>query len=179
MPKPEIYSRYPLSSIALYEGITIAHFVLGGLGIMRGYGFSWLGYLFGALYLAFAFVQMYVIMPRRVCPNCVYYGMKNAVCVSGLNLLSRRVARKGKLKDFSSRGRGPFCHNNLYMAALIMPVAAIVPALVLNFSPGLLAILIVLVALLLVRIFVVFKKVACVHCAAKKECPNAKAMGLT
>jgi hypothetical protein len=168
-----------LSSIALYEGITIAHFVLGGIGIMRGYGFSWLGYFFGALYLAFAFVQMYVIMPRRVCPNCVYYGMKNAVCVSGLNLLSRRVARKGKLKDFASRGRGPFCHNNLYMAALIMPVAAIVPALVLNFSPGLLAILIVLVALLLVRIFVVFKKVACVHCAAKKECPNAKAMGLT
>ena len=64
------------------------------------------------------------------------------------------------------------------MAALIMPIVAIIPALVLNFSSGLLAILIVLVSLLIIRIFVIFKRIACVHCAAKKECPNAKSMGL-
>jgi hypothetical protein len=28
------------------------------------------------------------------------------------------------------------------------------------------------------RVFVIFKKVACVHCMAKKRCPNAIAMGL-
>ena len=157
MQKAGIYSRYPLSSIILYESITIVHFVLGGIGIFQGYGFSWLGYLFGSLYLAFAFVQMYVIMPLKVCPNCVYYGMKNAICVSGLNLISRKMAKKGDLRDFAQRSEGPFCHNNLYMAALIMPIVAIIPALVMNFSLGLLAILIVLVTLLLLRIFVVFK----------------------
>jgi len=28
------------------------------------------------------------------------------------------------------------------------------------------------------RFFVIVQKTACVHCAAKKECPNAQAMGL-
>ncbi len=32
--------------------------------------------------------------------------------------------------------------------------------------------------LMLFRVFVIFKKVACVHCMAKKRCPNAIAMGL-
>lgn len=34
------------------------------------------------------------------------------------------------------------------------------------------------IALLLFRFFVVFTKVACIHCRAKNECPNAQAMGI-
>ena len=177
--KTKVHKRYPLSSIFIYDGTTVAHFVLGGLGIIYSYSFSWLGYLFGALYLAFAFVQMYVFMPLKVCPNCVYYSMENSVCISGMNIVSRRIAKKGNLKQFSNRSKGLFCHNNLYMASLIIPITAIIPALVLNFSPLILALLITIVGLLLFRIFFVFKRVACVYCAAKKQCPNAKSMGIS
>ena len=67
-----VYTRYPLSIILIYNGTTVLHFVLGGTGIILGYN-SWIGYLLGSLYLAFSFVEMYVHMPLKVCPNCVYY----------------------------------------------------------------------------------------------------------
>lgn len=178
MKKARVYAKYPLSSIVIYNGTTIAHFVLGGLGIIYGYSFSWAGYLFGALYLGFAFVQMYGIMPIEVCPNCVYYKLDNSICISGLNLMSRRIAKQGNTKDLSNRSKGILCHNNMYMAALIAPIVAIIPAIVLNFSTFVLAALITLIGLLFFRMFVVFRRIGCIHCAAKKECPNAGSMGL-
>ena len=178
MKKAKVYTKYPLSSIVIYNGTTIAHFVLGGLGIIYGYSFSWAGYLFGALYLGFAFVQMYGIMPFEVCPNCVYYKLDNSICISGLNLMSRKIAKQGNTKDLSKRSKGSLCHNNMYMAALIAPIVAIIPAIVLNFSTFVLAVLITLIGLLFFRMFAVFRRIGCVHCAAKKECPNAGAMGL-
>ena len=177
--KPGAYTRYPVSHIVLYNGVTVFHFLLGGAGIMLGYGPSWLAYLFGALYLVFAFVEMYLVMPLMVCPNCVYYGMKNAVCVSGLNVVSAKITRKGNIKDFSKRGQGLFCHNNMYIASLALPVIAIIPALIINFSFLLLAIFIVILALLLFRFFVLFTRIVCIHCRAKNVCPNAQSMGLS
>ena len=53
-----------------------------------------------------------------------------------------------------------------------------IPALILNFSFLLLAIFLVVVGLLLFRFFVVFTRIACVHCRAKYKCPQAEAMGL-
>jgi hypothetical protein len=53
-----------------------------------------------------------------------------------------------------------------------------IPALILNFSLVLLTILLAVVGLLLYRFFVIFPKIACVHCSAKNLCPNAQAMGL-
>jgi hypothetical protein len=35
-----------------------------------------------------------------------------------------------------------------------------------------------LVALLLFRFFVIFPKIACLHCAAKYQCPQAGKMGV-
>jgi hypothetical protein len=177
--KPGAYTRYPGSLIALYNGVTVLHFLLGGAGIMLGYSPSWLAYLFGALYLVFAFVEMYLVMPLTVCPNCVYYGMKNAVCVSGLNVVSAKIARKGDINDFSKRARGMFCHNNMYIASLALPVIAIIPALIINFSFLLLAIFIVVLALLLFRFFVLFTRIVCIHCRARNICPNAQSMGLS
>lgn len=175
--KPKVYTRYPLSNILIYNVTTIFHFLLGGTGIILGYH-SWIGNVLGFLYILYAFIQMYVIMPLAVCPNCVYYRMNNSRCTSGLNLLSRKIAQEGDQKDFSKRGKGLFCHNNLYMAALFFPILAMIPALIMDFSFMLLGILLGVIGLLLFRFFVIFPKTACIHCAAKKECPNAQAMGL-
>lgn len=180
--KPKVYRRYPLANIAIYNGTTILHFIFGGLGIFIGYSIfldGWAGYLFGLIYLAFAFIQMYIIMPLTVCPNCVYYKMKDSLCTSGLNVVSRKIAKPGDIKHFGDRAKGYLSHNKLYMGALFIPIIAIIPALILNFSILLLVIFLVVLGLLIFRFFVVFQKTACVHCSAKYRCPNAKAMGLS
>jgi len=176
--KAELYTRYPLLNILNYNGTTILHYSLGGFGIILGYDFNWAAYVFGGLYLTFAFSQMYLLMPLKVCPNCVYYQLENSICISGLNVFSRKIAKEGDIKDFANRSKGPLCPNNLYLAALIIPIIAIIPTLVLNFSFGLLAVFLAVLALLIYRFFVVFSKVACVHCRAKNICPNARSMKL-
>ncbi len=177
--KAELYTRYPLSSVLTYNGVTILHFLLGGIGILLGYGVTrWTGIAFASLYVVASFAVMYLMMPLTVCPSCVYYRLENAVCISGLNILSRRIARERDPKAFARRGEGLFCHNNLYIAALVIPVIAILPALVSAFSGSLLAIELALVGLLLYRFFVVFPRVACLHCRAKHVCPQAEPMGV-
>jgi hypothetical protein len=177
--KAKLYSRYPLSSVLIYNGSTILHFLLGGIGIALGYSFSpWAGYIFGALYLVFSFVEMYVVMPLTVCPNCIYYRAKDSLCISGLNILSKKIAKQGDLKDFSRRAEGLFCPNNLYLASLIVPLLAMIAALIVNFSVALLLIFLAVLGLLLFRFFIVFPRIACLHCRAKHECPQAGAMGV-
>ena len=171
-----LYTKYPISSVLIYNGTTVVHYLLGGAGIILGYD-SWVGFLLGSLYLTFSFVEMYVHMPLKVCPNCVYYNLPNSICISGLNLVSRRVAREGSVKAFSNRAKGPFCPNNLYITSLAFPILGIIPALILNFSLLVLVILLVLVGLLLFRFFVIFPKIACVHCRAQNVCPQAQSMG--
>ena len=174
----QVYTKYPLSSILIYNGTTIVHYLLGGTGIILGYN-SWRGYLIGILYLALSFAEMYVHMPLKVCPNCVYYKLDNSRCISGLNLVSRRVAKEGNIKDFPSRAKGVFCPNNLYIASLVIPIIVMIPALIMNFSFLVLAILIIMIGLLVFRFFVIFPKIACVHCRAKNVCPQARSMGLS
>lgn len=152
--------------------------MLGGAGFILGYHF-WLGFLLGYLYLIFAFVDMYILMPLKVCPNCPYYKLKDSLCVSGMNLVSRRFAKEGNIKDFARRAKGPLCPNNLYVASLAIPIIGIIPALVLSFSWLELIILLVLVSLLLFRFFVIFLKIACVHCRAQNVCPQARSMGFS
>ncbi len=177
--KAKLYSRYPWSSVLIYNGSTILHFLLGGMGIALGYRFStWVGYTFGGLYVIFSFVEMYVIMPLTVCPNCVYYRAKDSLCVSGLNILSKKIAKEGDLKGFPRRAQGLFCPNNLYLASLIVPIVAIIPALIVNFSVVLLIVFLAVVVLLLFRFFIIFPRIACLHCNAKYMCPQAEAMGV-
>ena len=177
--KAKLYTRYPLLSIIIYNGSTIMHYLLGGIGIILGYNFtSWAGYLFGALYLAFSFIEMYIIMPLTVCPNCVYYRIGNSLCISGLNVVSKKIAKEGNPENFSNRAEGLLCFNNMYIAALIIPIIAIIPPLIINFSIHLLIIFLALIALLVFRFFVLFTKIACVHCRAKYKCPQAGQMGV-
>ncbi len=177
--KGKVYTRYPLSSILIYNGTTIFHYLLGGIGLILGYQFIKIGYLVGFVYIAFAFIQMYVIMPLKVCPNCVYYRIKDSRCISGLNVLSKKIAREGNLEDFPNRAGGILSHNKLYMGSLAAPILAMIPALILNFSIVLLVLFLGVVGLMVYRIFVVFPKIACIHCSAKKQCPNARSMGLS
>ena len=178
-PKAILHARYPLSSIMIYNGSTVVHYLLGGIGIIIGYNFSsWAGYLFGALYLVFSFVEMYIIMPLTVCPHCVYYNIENSLCVSGLNVVSKRIAKEGNPKIFAKRAEGILCFNNMYIAALVIPIITIVPALIVNFSIPLLVIFLALIALLVFRFFVIFTKIACLHCRAKYKCPQAGQMGV-
>jgi hypothetical protein len=177
--KAKVYVRYPLSSVIIYNGATILHFGLGGFGINLGYGNTFLSSLGATLYVLFALAQMYLLMPRTVCSNCVYYKLENSLCVSGMNLFSRKIAKAGKLENFPERGKGLFCHNNLYMAALIIPIVAMIPALFIYFSYLLLATFLLVLGLMVFRIFVIFPKIACLHCSAKKICPNAQSMDLS
>lgn len=173
-----LYARYSFWSIFTYNAITIVHFLLGGAGFILGYGY-WLGYVLGFVYLVFSFLEMYLLMPLKVCPNCVYYKQDNTLCISGMNLISRKIAKEGIGSDFPDRAKGLFCPNNLYVASLVIPIIGITPALFLNFSWLIVVVLAVLIGLLLFRFFVVFPKIACNHCRAKNICPNARAMGLS
>lgn len=175
--KPRIYSLYPLSYVLIYNVTTISHYLLGGAGMILGYH-SRMGNVLGIVYLLFAFFQMYVLMPLSVCSNCVYYRTENSRCVSGMNLVSKKIAHEGNLKDFRKRNEGILCHNNLYMSALLLPIILMIPALIMDFSFMVMFIWLAVIGLLLFRFFVVFKKIGCIHCAAKKECPNARSMGL-
>jgi hypothetical protein len=175
--KVELYTRYPWLSILTYNGVTILHFTLGGAGIMLGYD-SLFGYILGVIYLVFAFGEMYVIMPLSVCPNCVYYKLDNSMCISGLNVVSRKLKGEGDVKKFANRAKGPFCSNNLYIASMVIPVFAMIPALIINFSFIVLVLLFIVMGLLAFRFFVIFSKIACLHCRAKNICPQAQSMKL-
>ena len=141
--KAKVYTRYPFSSILIYNGTTVLYFLLDNMGMILGYD-SWPGYLMASMYLVFSFVEMYVLMPLKVCPGCTYYRLDNSLCISGLNVVSRKVATEGNAKDFPRRAKGVFCPNNLYMAALAIPIIALIPALMLHFSFVLLGVLLVM-----------------------------------
>jgi hypothetical protein len=177
--KAETYARYPLSSIITYNGSTIVHFLLGGVGIALSCAY-WprVGYALGLLYCLLAFADMYVVMPLTVCPSCTYRRMKGALCIAGLNVLSARMAKAGPKKDFPKRAEGLFCANNVYMASLMVPIAAMIAGMVFNFSAPLLLVFLIVAGLLVFRFFIIFPKLACLHCKAKHVCPQAGAMGV-
>lgn len=172
------HRKYPLSSLITYNGVTLAHFTLGAAGIVIGYDAAAEAWILAAAYVIFALVEMYLVMPLKVCPSCVYHRMDDSLCVSGLNVVSKRFAAAKPATDFPKRAVGMLCHNNMYMGALFAPLLIMVPALIFNFSLVLLVLFLTVLALLLFRFFVIFKKIACVHCYAKNKCPNAISMGL-
>ena len=102
----KVYKRYPLTNIAVYNGVTLAHYGLGGAGIIVGYA-RWplLGWVAGLVYLVFALAQMYVVMPLVVCPSCAYRRIEGARCVSAMNLVSARIAPVAPPEDFALRAR--------------------------------------------------------------------------
>lgn len=177
--KAKLYTQYPGSSILIYNGATVFHFALGGLGILLGLSFSpWASQALAIIYLVFAFGEMYLLMPLVVCPNCVYVRRADGRCISGMNIVSRRIARIGDVNQLAKRAEGILCPNNLYLVSLIAPILIALITLVVNFSWGLLLVAVTLIGLMLFRFFVIFPKLACLHCAAKFHCPQAAMMGV-
>ena len=93
-------------------------------------------------------------------------------------MISKKIAKEGNPENFAKRAEGLLCFNNMYIAALIIPIITAVPALIVNFSIPLLVIFLALIALLVFRFFVIFTKIACLHCRAKYKCPQADQMGV-
>ena len=154
--------------------------MFGAIGITVAWNFvPTFGFVLGAAYLVFAFAQMYLVMPLAVCPHCVYYSIEAGRCVSGMNLVSRALTKQGDPDRFADRAKGLLSHNKLYMAALVAPLLIMPVGMVAFFWWPPLAIWLILAGLMAFRIFVIFPKVACVHCAAKRRCPNAQSMGLS
>ncbi len=178
-PKAKLYTQYPWSSILIYNGATVLHFALGGLGIILGLSFiPLLSQTLAIVYLVFAFGEMYLLMPLVVCPNCVYPRLADGRCIAGVNLVVRRFAPKGDVNRLAKRAEGILCPNNLYLVSLIAPILIALVALLVNFSWSLALIVVLLIGLLLFRFFVIFPKLACLHCAAKFHCPQAAMMGV-
>ncbi len=175
-----VHRSYPLRDVALYNGVTVLHFGLAAAGLLLVYG-RWpvLAWLLAVVYLVVALGQMFVVMPLVVCAACVYTTMPGARCVSGMNVIVARLGRSAPPGEFEARRtKGPLSHNKLYLGSLIAPIPLLAVGLIVNFSPAALAVLIGVVALLALRIVVIFRRTACPHCAAKGHCPNARAMGI-
>jgi len=174
----KVYHRYPKGSVFMYNFVTVLHYALGFAGILFAFNFSLVGEIISIFYVSFAFLQMYILMPILVCPNCVYTKKPNMLCISGLNILARKVFPDGDINNFGNRGKGILCHNNLYLSAKVLPLLIILPFLLINFSITLLILFLLIMGLMLFRVFYIFQKIACNHCLAKNICPNAKSMGL-
>jgi hypothetical protein len=178
-PRAMLYKRYRPENILIYNAATILHFILGGAGIILGYN-QWhtAAVVGGIIYLVFAFGQMYVLMPLVVCPNCVYTRLRDGLCISGLNLISRKLVRARKGDDLAKRAQGALSPNNLYLASLLLPLLALIPAMIIHFSWGLPVIFVILLGLLAFRFLIIFPKLACIHCQAKYKCPQAAMLGV-
>jgi hypothetical protein len=172
------FKRYPLSHVFIYNGIMAIHVLLGTMGIIYGYDFTWAGKLIGYSYLAFAFIQWVVVMPLTVCPACDYFRNRESRCISGFNIISKRIWNRPEKKDLSRRNKGFFCHNHLVVMSLVIPIVIMIHALIFNFSLFLLFLLIIVIGLMLFRILVILPRLACIHCLAKKKCPNADLIGI-
>jgi hypothetical protein len=177
--KAKLYNRYPLKNIVIYNGSSLLHFIIGGVILFYTNRFwsKW-GIAFGLVYIFLSLFEMYVMMPLQVCKNCVYVKLENGLCISGLNILSRKIATLGSTSDLSNRAKGPFCPNNLYIVSLIFPILCGIPILLFNFSIDLLILVISLLSLLAIRFIFIIPKLACVHCLSKFICPQAGQMGV-
>jgi len=68
--KATLYTRYPGSSITIYNLVTILHFALGGAGIMLGYNFSWLLVVLLLAVVGLLLFRFFAIFGRIACPHC-------------------------------------------------------------------------------------------------------------
>ena len=177
--KAELYHRFPLSTILIYNGATILHFLIGSIIFLHSAFF--LGKFapnLALFYFLFSILEMYIVMPIQVCRNCVYFRLENGLCVSGLNLLTREFTSNGNPSNFHKRAVGLFCPNNLYIFSLVFPIICGIPILIFNFSYTLLSLEIFLFILLITRFIYIIPRLACVHCLAKFTCPQAGQMGV-
>jgi len=179
MPKAELYNRYPLSSVFIYNASTVLHFTVGGLLLCATNKFFGIwGIAIGLIYILFAHFEMYIMMPLQVCKNCAYFMLDGGLCISGLNMIAKKIARLGNPSDFPKRAEGFLCPNNIYILNLVLPILCGIPILIFSFSYFLLSLEIFLFSLLAARFVFIIPTLACMHCLSKFVCPQAGQMGV-
>ena len=124
--------------------------------------------LIGLIYLVLAFVMVYVVLRKLVCPNCYYHGR---CCHIGWGKLSAFMFKKGNIEDFSSSiglKVAPLSYGLLTLIPLIFIVISI-------FQEFLISKLVVLVLLFAISFYsgTAGRKKACVVCKMKLICPGA------
>jgi hypothetical protein len=179
MAKAKLYDKYPVSSLFIYNGSTILHFLIGGLILMNLFRLIGItGIIIAIVYMLLSFLEMYVLMPLQVCNNCVYFRSQKSVCISGLNLIAKAIAKPGNPLNFPNRARGFVCPNNLYIISLVFPIVVGAIILFLKFNLLLLIMELSLIVLLMTRFFYIIPTLACLHCQSKFVCPQAGQMGV-
>lgn len=179
MKKAILYKRFPLLSILLYNGTTVLHFFIGGVILLYLHRF-WGAFsiVAAAVYFILSMLEMYLLMPLSVCRHCVYFRMENGLCISGMNIVTKKLVGSGNPLNFPNRAKGPFCPNNLYIVSLLLPLLYGIPILIVNFTRPLLYLVGLVFILLVVRFMLIVPKLACVHCLSKFVCPQAGQMGV-
>ena len=164
--------RYPLWRVLALNGLTLLAYAAATLAIVVAYRrYPVVGWPVGLSYATFAVVQLYVFKPLVVCPGCVYRGIDDGRCPSGLNRLSRRLGPPpADATGFRERGSGLLCQNRLARWSWILPVPLALPGLVLAFSWPAAALVAAVVGLTLTR-WLVVRLTACPHCLARRWCP--------
>jgi hypothetical protein len=89
-----------------------------------------------------------------------------------LNIIANMITTKGSKRAFHNRGKGLFSYDNLFFFSLLLPLAIVLPAFIINFSPELVIAVVLLLGSLAFRIFSIVPKVSCSHCKAKGACPH-------
>lgn len=144
---------------------------------------SWIGvgaaacYLFYPLaawiYIAFAFVMVYVILRKLVCMNCYYYGKR---CALGWGKLSALLFKKGHVEDFADAA-GLKLAAPTYGLLTLVPLVLVIVSIVKSFSIGKIA---MAALLLLISVYSGFisRKKTCGECKMKFICPGSAAKGV-
>ncbi|MEJ2665446.1 MAG: hypothetical protein P8107_15640, partial [Spirochaetia bacterium] len=54
-----------------------------------------------------------------------------------LNIIANMITTKVSKRAFHNRGKGLFSYDNLFFFSLLLPLAIVLPAFIINFSPEL------------------------------------------
>jgi hypothetical protein len=166
--------------VLLYQALTLTQDASGAVVLVTGYQ-EWpcVGWPLAAAYLVFALVQLYVLTPLDVCPGCAYRAVPEGRCMAGLSVLSAKLApTAGASAGFAQRRAGALCHTTLAVAAALAPPILVVPALVLAFSWTTLGVALGILFCAALRAEVVFRRLGCPRCLARRWCPVARALRL-
>ncbi len=155
------YESYPITTVISSNVVSLSIYGLGLFIASETGPILWIPYL--ALILALEFRLL-----RYHCPNCYYWGK---TCAFGKGKLSALLFTKGIPEKFCAK---PMTWSAMIPDILIslIPLVAGIVLLVIEFSPLLLAALILLVLLTTSGSGYVRGKLACNHCKqAERGCP--------
>ena len=155
----DCYEEYPLYFV-LFQNIFLAiYFGIGFIGMLplqiRDFP------IVSAFYALFLAIMLLFVIRKHLCTNCYYYGKR---CSTAWGKLSSLMFKKNS----GNYELGAKLANITWMLATLIPIARITAALILNYSPSNLILLILFILLTPVN-FITHKK-ACEKCKMRFIC---------